>query len=104
MINLKIQIPSGMNEIQVKGLLLSLITSLDDVGQRRRRGTFISHFFQERLDRKERRSLSLIFHQLQSQLKPEVKDKDHLMKSQVLRDESDIPKKIIKIIKTFQNL
>lgn len=101
--NLRIKIPTGMNEEQTRGILLSLISSLDEVSCRRRKGSFISHFFQERLDRKERRSIRFLFSQLQDQLRKERRSKAQIVSSSS-NLESKIPLKFQKIIKTFQNL
>ena len=54
-INLKIQVPSDSNEEAIKGILLSILTGNIDIMLKKRKGSYLNHFYFERLNRKEKR-------------------------------------------------
>lgn len=102
MITFKIKVPHDMNESQFKGMFLSFITAVEDVALKRRKATYIQHFFRERLDRREKRTLRSSLGQIINQLQEK--------KSKILNKETanlsgtKIPKEFLSILETFQSV
>lgn len=99
-IKLQVRVPLNSRKSAVSGQLLSLITAVEEVGMRRRKGSFISHFFQERLDKKEKRILISILNQLQNQLLEEKESTNITASSENF--DSPLPRIALKTFRKFQ--
>lgn len=76
-LKLNIKIPTGVKPKEVCGQLVSLLSAVEEVGTKSRKASYIVHFFQERLNRKERRELIMVINQFQISLQSEVPSEIH---------------------------
>jgi hypothetical protein len=82
MLNLRIPRISGMKDDQVHGLLLSFLSAATEVTEGRRKISYLSHFYRERLNRFEKKKLLFLLETLISQLsKSEMKSHVDLIAS-----------------------
>jgi hypothetical protein len=101
-LRLQINVPTGSNSDSIRGQLLSLLNAIEEVGTRKRKGSFIVHFFQERLDKRERRILLSILNQLQNQLLKKDESINEGSKKDPL--DTSLPSRVAIILKRFQEL
>lgn len=95
-IKMEFPLPHNAKSEEVRGILVSLFEAVIEVGNRRRKASYITHFFQERLDRGERRNLSMILANLQKSLLSETKT-SQLKESKV--EENEIPTRVQILLK-----
>lgn len=81
MLNLRIPRLSGMKDEQVNGLLLSFLSAVTEVTEGKRRASYLSHFYRERLNRFEKKKLLLLLETLISQLSKEQRGDHELVAS-----------------------
>jgi hypothetical protein len=87
----------------MSGILVSLFEAVIDVGNRRRKASYITHFFQERLDRSERRNLIMILANFQkSLLRDNTKISATLQEGKV--EEDEIPTRLQILFKKLGGL
>lgn len=84
-----------------KGILLSFFTTIEEVLSKRRKASYLTHFFQERLDKGERREFLRILAKLNLQLVKETQE----IQTNVLAstENSKIPIRYQKIFNTFKD-
>lgn len=100
-LTLKVKTTSDRESEKIRGQLISLLSAIEDVGTRRRRASYIVHFFQERLDRKERRALLRVLAQLITQLSGEDQVSNSLTESE--GDDLKLPAQAQRILRIFRN-
>lgn len=101
-INLRIDVPKGMSEDQVRGIMVSLISVVAEVGAKKRKSSYVHHFFQERLDRGERRNIQIFLSLLQTQFQKRKIHFDSNMITAEFHKENEIPEKFTRIFNSFQ--
>lgn len=101
MLVIKIKVPSGLKPRAAAGLLLSLITAVEEVAKGERKASYIRHFWRERLNKGERRMLLMILSQFHTQLLPLI-EVDHRPIKESL-SETEIPKQALKILQAFRD-
>ena len=99
-IQLNINFPPDQKAVHVKGVLLSFFTAVDEVVTKQRRGSYLSHFYQERLDKSEKRALRSVIGQIQKQLQKSKTKEPFLRQASI--EEEEIPIEVINLIKSFQ--
>lgn len=98
MLRLQIREPSGIQSENLKGILLSLFTTIEEVITRQRKGSYLVHFYQERLNKSERRILISVLNQLQSQLIEEKKGPQGISENS---DGTPLPSRAMRILETL---
>lgn len=93
-------IPKSKSE-HYEGILFSFFAAIDDILRKKRKGSYLIHFFLERLEKSERRELLLIFSKIMSQLQ-KAKNKENPHKITSSLEEGSLPNKFHKIIKSYQ--
>lgn len=101
-INLKIQIPSDSNEEAIKGILLSILTGNIDILLKKRKGSYLNHFYFERLNRKEKRWVLNVLDQISKNLLPESKTQI-LEAVSAKKEETEIRGRYLTFFKHLQN-
>jgi hypothetical protein len=99
--NLKVPSISGMKQSDIRGLLLSFLTTVTEVTEGQRKVSYLSHFYRERLNRFEKKKLILILNHFISQLSEE--NGKTQIRSSVDSQEERIPKHFSDFFQFFQN-
>lgn len=100
MLTLKVPTISGLKPDQVEGILLSFLSAAIDVFDGKRKTTYLIHFYRERLDRNERKKLTLILEHLCKQL---TKDNvGHQLQGSAAVEDQRLPKVFADFFLTFQ--
>lgn len=95
-------LPQNTKSEKMSGILVSLFEAVIEVGNRRRKASYITHFFQERLDRGERRNLNMILANFQKSLLRDTKNSATLQESIV--EEDEIPTRLQILFKKLGGL
>jgi len=98
---IKIKIPSGLKPRSAAGLLLSLITAVEDIAKGERKASYIRHLWRERLNKGERRMLLIILSQFHSQLLPLIEENFKPIEESL--SEIEIPNKALEILQVFRD-
>lgn len=101
-INFKIQVPSDSKEEDIKGILLSILNGNIDILLKKRKGSYLNHFYFERLNRKEKRWVLNVFDQISKKLLPESKTQ-FLESDSVKKDETEIRGRYLTFFKYLRN-
>lgn len=99
---LKVPNVSGMKESEISEILLSFLSAVTEVAEGRRRVTYLSHFFRERLNKFEKKKLIFILEHFQSQLSKKVTKKVQVSSS-TENLELKLPEDFQKYLQFFQN-
>jgi hypothetical protein len=73
-INLKIKVPSDAKSEALRGIMASILSGNIDILTKRRKGSYLNHFYFERLNRREKRWILQTFSQIIDKLLPEPKN------------------------------
>jgi len=103
MFSLKVPTITGMKSEQINGLLLSYLSAATEVTEGKRKVSYLTHFYKERLNKFERKKLSLILDHLISQLAKEGNKESHLHAS-TDSQELQLPEAFAKFFQFFQRI
>lgn len=96
----KIAVPTGLKPKEAAGILLSLLTAVEEVCQGTRKASYFRHFWRERLTSGERKKLTVILSSLQFQLLALLEESNLPLTESHLCDQ--IPKQAAKILDLFR--
>lgn len=102
-LNLKINVPTGLKPKEATGLLVSLISGVEEIAKGEKRASYLNHFWRERLTRSERRLLSILLGNLYSSL---LKLQDSYSPTPLRESllDTKIPDCVAKIIQSFRDI
>lgn len=93
-------IPKSKSE-HYEGILISFFSVIDDILRKKRRGSYLIHFFLERLKKGEQKELLIILSKMMSQLQKGKKtEKQHSITSSLASE--SLPSKFLNTIKAYQ--
>lgn len=102
-INLKIQVPSDSNEEAIRGILTSIIMGNTDILLKKRKGSYLNHFYFERLNRKEKRWTLNVLDQMSKKLFPKSGSQSITATANKSLEEPKIQGRFLSFFKKLQN-